>query len=564
MSLDNSAARRAARHGPRVPVVVLVLGAPVVIVVAALALAAFVFSQAGLSADGAALARLGLPATGGQIQSVRVSGPGGRKVPVTLRGNRLWPQVALRPGETVSVEAVVRRAGWIAWLAGRLQTVRMSLKTPSAQPRERYLTLASGAPLRLAFSQPVRVVAYGSSLRLRRHALAGPQSDVTLPRPSPGGTLRVAAAPRSWESLPAPSVVSWFPAGAGLSAVTNPWPGTHITPETPIVLTFSKPVSAVLGSTWPRIAPAAPGHWSRVDSHTISFTPSGYGFGLGTQVTVQLPGSVHVLTGADPSSQGASSSAVSAETGAPMADASPAASSSASWTVPDGSSARAAQLLAELGYLPLNFTPSTRPVEPNAAAQERAAVDPPTGSFAWRYGNVPASLRALWQPASGNVMLRGAVMAFESAHNLTADGVAGPAVWHSLIAAAIAKQHASGGYSYVSVSESAQSLHLWHDGQTILTTPVNTGIASAPTALGTFPVFEHIASGTMSGTNPDGSHYNDPGVPWISYFNGGDALHGFLRAQYGFPQSLGCVEIPISTAGRVWPYTPVGTLVHVE
>lgn len=562
MSLDNGAARRGARRGPRVPVAVLVLGAPVVIVVAALALAAFAFSQAGLSADGAALARLGLPATGGQVQSVRVSGPGGRKVPVTLRGNRLWPRVALRPGETVSVEAVVRRAGWIAWLAGQLQTVRMTLTTPSAQPQERYLTLASGAPLRLTFSQPVRKVAYGSSL-LHKHALPGPQSTVTLPRPSAGGTLRVAAAPRSWESLPAPSVVSWFPAGAGLSAVANPWPGTRITPETPIVLTFSKPVSAVLGRGWPHLAPAAPGRWSRVDSHTISFTPSGYGFGLGTHVTVQLPGAVHVLSGSGPSSPGASNSPVSAETGVPATDPSPAASSQASWTVPDGSSTRAAQLLAELGYLPLSFSSSSGPVEPNAAAQERAAVNPPSGIFAWRYGNVPASLRAIWQPVSGNVVLRGAVMAFESAHNLTADGVPGPAVWHALIAAAIAKQQATGGYSYVSVSESSQSLDLWHDGRTILTTPVNTGIASAPTALGTFPVFEHIASGTMSGTNPDGSHYNDPGVPWISYFNGGDALHGFLRAQYGFPQSLGCVEIPISTAGRVWPYTPVGTLVHV-
>jgi hypothetical protein len=115
----------------------------------------------------------------------------------------------------------------------------------------------------------------------------------------------------------------------------------------------------------------------------------------------------------------------------------------------------------------------------------------------------------------------------------------------------------------VSVSESSQSLDLWHNGHTVLTTPVNTGIASAPTATGTYPVYEHISSGTMSGTNPDGSHYNDPGVPWISYFNGGDALHGFTRAQFGFPQSLGCVEIPPTTAGHVWPYTPIGTLVHV-
>jgi lipoprotein-anchoring transpeptidase ErfK/SrfK len=97
----------------------------------------------------------------------------------------------------------------------------------------------------------------------------------------------------------------------------------------------------------------------------------------------------------------------------------------------------------------------------------------------------------------------------------------------------------------------------------VLTTPVNPGIASRPTATGTYPVFEHIASGTMSGTNPDGSHYNDPGIQWISYFNGGDALHAFNRAQYGSPQSLGCVEMQTGPAGRVWPYTPIGTLVHV-
>ena len=116
----------------------------------------------------------------------------------------------------------------------------------------------------------------------------------------------------------------------------------------------------------------------------------------------------------------------------------------------------------------------------------------------------------------------------------------------------------------MTVNEGSQSLTLWHDGHTILTTAVNTGIASAPTALGTFPVFEHMAVGTMSGTNPNGSHYSDPGIQFISYFNGGDALHAFNRAQFGFPQSLGCVEMATGPAGQVFPYTPVGTLVHVE
>ena len=69
---------------------------------------------------------------------------------------------------------------------------------------------------------------------------------------------------------------------------------------------------------------------------------------------------------------------------------------------------------------------------------------------------------------------------------------------------------------------------------------------------------------TMTGTNPDGSHYVDPGIPWVSYFHGGDALHGFVRGSYGFPQSDGCVEMPPANAEVVYPLTPLGTLVTVQ
>ena len=69
---------------------------------------------------------------------------------------------------------------------------------------------------------------------------------------------------------------------------------------------------------------------------------------------------------------------------------------------------------------------------------------------------------------------------------------------------------------------------------------------------------------TMSGTEPGGQKYSDPGIPWVSYFHGGDALHGYLRAQYGYPQSLGCVEMPYSSAETVFPLTPIGTLVTIE
>ena len=94
--------------------------------------------------------------------------------------------------------------------------------------------------------------------------------------------------------------------------------------------------------------------------------------------------------------------------------------------------------------------------------------------------------------------------------------------------------------------------------------PANTGITGAETESGTWPVFEHLTSTTMRGTNPDGTKYDDPGIPWVSYFHGGDALHGFVRPSYGSPQSVGCVELPPANAGVVYPYTPIGTLVTVS
>ncbi len=35
-------------------------------------------------------------------------------------------------------------------------------------------------------------------------------------------------------------------------------------------------------------------------------------------------------------------------------------------------------------------------------------------------------------------------------------------------------------------------------------------------------------------------------------------------APTGTPQSLGCVELPLTAAAKVWPYTPIGTLVTIE
>lgn len=156
-------------------------------------------------------------------------------------------------------------------------------------------------------------------------------------------------------------------------------------------------------------------------------------------------------------------------------------------------------------------------------------------------------------------------MTFEAAHGLGTDGQAGPLVWSALLKAAAAHAIYTAPYDYVYVTlTDPEHVTVWRDGVNVFTTLANTGIPQSPTAVGTWPVYLRYRTTTMSGTEPNGQHYSDSGIPWVSYFNGGDALHGFLRAQYGFPQSLGCVEMPYASAHTVWPYTPLGTLVTIE
>ena len=191
------------------------------------------------------------------------------------------------------------------------------------------------------------------------------------------------------------------------------------------------------------------------------------------------------------------------------------------------------------------------------------AYAPAAGTFTFKPG-YPSQLTSQWKVGQDNMLDQGAIRAFESNQGLTMDGVAGPDVWAHLLTAAANNEVNPNGYSYALASQNSphESLKVWHNGKLILNTPANTGIAGADTADGTFPVYERLQFQIMKGTNPDGSKYADP-VYWISYFNGGDAVHYFDRPSYGYYQSLGCVELQWSPAKFIWPYLTYGTLVTV-
>jgi peptidoglycan hydrolase-like protein with peptidoglycan-binding domain len=315
----------------------------------------------------------------------------------------------------------------------------------------------------------------------------------------------------------------------------------NVNGTSPIEVHFSAPLAD--GAPMPTITPSVAGTWSRVGTAgTIEFTPA-QGFPANTFVQVHIPSGLKAKGGGEL----AAPATMYFHTGAYAA-------------------ARLPELLAQLGYLPLTWAPFAGQASPalgNAAAQLAAAYSAPAGSFTWQPG-YPPGLTAFWDNGSPDgLILHGAIMAFESNVGLTMDGVAGPQVWAALLAAADASKTNPNGYTYAVASQVyPETLTVYHDGKVILHTPANTGIPAAPTTVGTAPVYERLQSQIMKGLNPDGTKYADQ-VYWVSYFRAGEAVHYFPRGSYGYQQSLGCVELPYSTAKYIWPYLTYGTLVTV-
>ena len=449
----------------------LMLAAVAGVVVAGVVLTS---AKASLSADPVAMAKIGMPLGGGSIESVSVvTGPHSQPVPVKVTGGKLYPDQLIPANAPLQIQVTVKRPGWISWLAGSTQKLQLNLTTPVASLRSHYITVRKGDQLRAHFKAAISAYTFGTSPgHMSRTVLPRPSDVITLPHSGLAGTEYLSAAPRQWEKAKT-AQISYFPAGRSATAVASPTPGATIKPSTPITLTFSKPIGKALGAHMPPISPSTPGSWHRLNSHTIRFEPTGYGYGLDAKVQLALPSGVRLLGGQSSS-----------------------ASNTGTWTVPGGSIVRLQQLLAIDGYLPLNFHyangqgPGLTP-----AAQETAAVDPPKGSFSWRYPNTPTLLKNMWQVGSAGTMMEGAIMAFENDNDIYSLPYDGPTstVWKTLIADVVAGKHNTFGYSFVDVSVASQSLNLWHNGKTVIGgTPVNTGIPSAPTATGTYPVYEHL------------------------------------------------------------------------
>jgi peptidoglycan hydrolase-like protein with peptidoglycan-binding domain len=221
------------------------------------------------------------------------------------------------------------------------------------------------------------------------------------------------------------------------------------------------------------------------------------------------------------------------------------------------------QALARLGYLGARFHPlydvnlrSGRETRREAAVW---AFHPPRGRLAPDPSDAPPVDMGQLDETT-----RGALMVYQSDRGLEATGEPDSATWASLLSAETSYRRDPRSYTWVTVSEgSPETLEVHQGDRVALSSPANTGVAGAETPQGVFPVFARFTSTTMTGTDVDGTHYVVPDVPWVNYFNGGDAVHGYPRASYGSPQSNGCVELPIETAQAVFGMLAIGDIVEV-
>jgi hypothetical protein len=221
------------------------------------------------------------------------------------------------------------------------------------------------------------------------------------------------------------------------------------------------------------------------------------------------------------------------------------------------------QALARLGYLGASFRPQyTVQIPPGPETRREAAVHafhPPRGRLAPHPSSAP-------QVEMGHLdeVTKGALTVYQSARDLQPTGEPDYTTWASLLSSEVADRRDPKPYTWVSVTESLpETLEVHRGDHVAFSTPANTGVPGAETAQGTFPIFSRFVSTTMSGTDVDGTKYVVPDVPWVNYFNGGDAVHGYSRASYGFPQSNGCVELPIEAAHTVFGMLSLGDMVQV-
>jgi hypothetical protein len=122
------------------------------------------------------------------------------------------------------------------------------------------------------------------------------------------------------------------------------------------------------------------------------------------------------------------------------------------------------------------------------------------------------------------------------------------------------------GDRWIEVNLFEQTLAVYENRRLVFATLIASGIEPFWTRPGLFQVYQKLETTPMYGSfEPDQSDaYYLEDVPWTMYFDEARALHGaYWRANLGFPQSHGCVNLTVGDAHWLFDWADIGDWVYV-
>jgi N-acetylmuramoyl-L-alanine amidase len=181
-----------------------------------------------------------------------------------------------------------------------------------------------------------------------------------------------------------------------------------------------------------------------------------------------------------------------------------------------------------------------------------------TGPFVWYLEYRLATLKYRLGPVDGvfDIRTRDAVLAFQKVEWLERDGVIGDQLWEKLVIAQTPTPKASEPGTRVEVDLTRQVLFMVSEDKVTEIVHVSTGGVRSATLRGDFTIDQKRA-GRVVGS------YKIP-MYYVSYFHMPTllAIHGEARVP-PWPESHGCVRVPIWIAKELYDQLPLGTHVYI-
>ncbi len=122
------------------------------------------------------------------------------------------------------------------------------------------------------------------------------------------------------------------------------------------------------------------------------------------------------------------------------------------------------------------------------------------------------------------------------------------------------------GDRWIEINLYDQTMSVYDGRQLVFATLIASGLEPFWTRPGLFQIFEKLNTTPMRGSfeadHSDAYYLED--VPWTMYFDMARALHGaYWRANLGFPQSHGCVNLSVGDAHWLFDWANTGDWVYV-